>query len=320
MVTAVEKPAEPAAAPGGVAFYLPMILPSDDNYLVRATAFAGRVRALAINSTDAVRELATLQQTVPAATAALGRVATGTLLLGSMLKKETHLVTVQVRGGGPLGTILASANGRGEVRGLVGNPQPDVPQTRNGKLDVSGVVGTTGRFTVIKDTGLREPYNSTVELVSGEIGRDFAYYFATSEQTPSAVGLGVFVDRNGGVEAAGGYLIQILGGLPDDEVEAIEREIAGLPHPTTMLRAGETPEQILARVFGDRFDVLDRTPVRFHCPCSRDRAERALILLGPADIDGIIAHQADRGHTDVTCEFCGANYRFSLGQLAALKN
>lgn len=296
------------------------MIQATDNYLVRATAFDGRVRALAINSTDAVRQLAALQQTAPAATAALGRVATGTLLLGSMLKKETHLVTVQVRGGGPLGMILASANGRGEVRGLVGNPRPDVPQTKDGKLDVSGVVGTTGRFTVIKDLGLREPYNSTVELVSGEIGRDFAYYFATSEQIPSAVGLGVFVDRTGGVEAAGGYLIQILGGLPEDEVVAIEREVAGLPHPTAMIRAGEGPEDILHRVFGDAFQVLERTPVRFHCPCSRDRAERALILLGPGEIDGIMDQQSQRGHTDVTCEFCGENYRFTLDQLAALKN
>lgn len=202
----------------------------------------------------------------------------------------------------------------------MGNPRPDIPWTRNGKLNVSGAVGTTGRFTVIKDTGLREPYNSTVELVSGEIGGDFAYYFATSEQIPSAVGLGVFVDRDGGVEAAGGYLIQILGGLPEDEVEGIEREVAELPHPTAMIRGGETPEDILGRVFGDRFDVLERTPVRFHCPCSRDRAERALILLGPGEIDGIIEQQARRGHTDVTCEFCGSNYRFTLDQLAALKN
>jgi molecular chaperone Hsp33 len=173
---------------------------------------------------------------------------------------------------------------------------------------------------VIKDLGLREPYNSTVELVSGEIGKDFAYYFARSEQLPSAVGLGVFVDRAGEVEAAGGYLIQVLGGLSDDEVQAIEREVASLPHPTTMIRDGETPEDILERVFGGSFRVLDQTPVRFHCPCSRDRAERALILLGPGEIDAIIAQQARRGHSDVTCEFCGANYRFTLDQLAALKN
>jgi molecular chaperone Hsp33 len=291
-----------------------------DNYLVHATAFDGKVRALAVNTTDAVRRLARLQGTAPAATAALGRVATAALLLGATLKKDSHLVTVQVRGDGPLGTVLASANGRGEVRGLVGNPRPDVPQTRNGKLDVAGVVGATGRLTVIKDLGLREPYNSTVELVSGEIGRDFAYYFARSEQQPSAVGLGVFVDRFGEVEAAGGYLIQILGGLDEDDVEQIEEQVGALPHPTTMIRHGETPEDILRRVFHDDYRVLGTTPTRFHCPCNRDRAERALILLGPAEIDAIIETQAARGHSDVTCEFCGQNYRFTLDQLAALKN
>lgn len=297
-----------------------MMFPDTENYLVRATAYDGRVRALAVTSTEAVRELARLQATAPAATAALGRVATAALLLGSTLKKDSHLVTVQVNGGGPVGTVLASANGRGEVRGLVGNPHPPVEQTRNGKLNVAGVVGTRGRLTVIKDLGLREPYNSTVELVSGEIGQDFAHYFARSEQTPSAVGLGVFVDRLGQVEAAGGFIIQVLGGLPEDEVEEIERLVASLPHPTTMIRDGETPEDILGRVFGGDVSILDRTGVRFHCPCSRDRAERALILLGPAEIEEIMKQQADRGHSDVTCEFCGRNYRFTLSQLAALRN
>jgi molecular chaperone Hsp33 len=297
-----------------------MITPKTDNYLVRALAFDGKVRALAVDSTNAVRELARLQATAPAATAALGRVATAALLLGSTLKKDSHLVTVQVRGGGPVGTVLASANGRGEVRGLVGNPRPAAPDIVNGKLNVAGVVGVSGRLTVIKDLGLREPYNSTVELVSGEIGKDFAYYFARSEQIPSAVGLGVFVARDGQVAAAGGYIIQVLGGLSADEIEGIERDVASLPHPTTMIRGGETPEDILARVFGESFQVLEQTPVRFHCPCNRDRAERALVLLGPAEIDGIIAQQAGRGHSDVTCEFCGATYRFTLDQLAALTN
>jgi molecular chaperone Hsp33 len=299
---------------------MPMIITRDDNYLVRATAMGGKVRALAVNSTEAVRELARLQSTTPAATAALGRLATAALLLGATLKKESHLVTVQVKGGGPVGTVLASANGRGEVRGLVGNPRPDVPEMVNGKLNVAGAVGTTGRLTVIKDLGLREPYNSTVELVSGEIGKDFAYYFARSEQVPSAVGLGVFVDRTGEVEAAGGYIIQVMGGLSEEEVAAIEHEVASLPHPTTMIRSGESPEDVLGRVFGAEFQVLDQMPVRFHCPCNRDRAERALILLGPGEIDAIMAQQAHRGHSDVTCEFCGSNYRFTLDQLAALKN
>lgn len=297
-----------------------MILSSEENYLIRATALDGKVRALAVDSTAAVRELARLQGTGPAATAALGRLATATLLLSATLKKETHLVTVRVRGDGPLGTILASANGRGEVRGLVGNPRPAINETVNGKLNVSGAVGTRGRLTVVKDLGLKEPYHSTVELVSGEIGKDMAYYFARSEQQPSAVGLGVYVDRTGAVVASGGYLIQILGGLDEVDVEAIETRVAGLPHPTTMIRAGETPETMLARVFDDDFQVLERSATRFRCPCSRDRAERAIVLLGPAEIDEIMVSQGNRDHADVTCEFCGRSYRFTLDELALLKN
>ncbi len=291
-----------------------------ENYLVRATALDGKVRALAVDSTHAVRELARLQGTAPAASAALGRVATATLLLSATLKKETHLVTVRVKGDGPLGVILASANGRGEVRGLVGDPRPAIRETVNGKLNVAGAVGTHGRLTVVKDLGLKEPYHSTVELVSGEIGKDMAYYFARSEQQPSAVGLGVYVDRTGRVEAAGGYLIQTMGGLDHHQLEALEARVAALPHPTTMIRSGESPEDMLARVFDTGVRVLERSVTRFRCPCSRDRAERALILLGPAEIDEITASQQDRDHAAVTCEFCGQSYRFTLDQLEALKN
>ncbi|MFO7893411.1 MAG: Hsp33 family molecular chaperone HslO [Longimicrobiales bacterium] len=297
-----------------------MILTDRENCLVRATALDGKVRALAVDSTRAVQELARLQSTGPAASAALGRVATATLILSAMLKKESHLVTVRVKGDGPIGMVLASANGRGEVRGLVGNPRPAIQEAVDGKLNVAGAVGRSGRLTVVKDLGLKEPYHSTVELVSGEIGKDMAYYFARSEQQPSAVGLGVYVDRTGRVAAAGGYLIQILGGLDEGEVEDIEARVAGLPHPTTMIRAGEAPEDMLARVFGSDYRVLDRSITRFRCPCSRDRAERALILLGPAEIDEIKASQGSREHADVTCEFCGQNYRFTLAQLEALKN
>ncbi|MFW6205617.1 MAG: Hsp33 family molecular chaperone HslO, partial [Gemmatimonadota bacterium] len=166
----------------------------------------------------------------------------------------------------------------------------------------------------------KEPYHSTVELVSGEVGRDMAYYFARSEQQPSAVGLGVYVDRTGAVAAAGGYLIQVLGGLDEDEIGEIEDRIAALPHPTTMIRAGEAPEDMLARVFGDRFHVLDRSVTRFRCPCSRDRAERTLILLGPGEIDEIMGSQGARDYANVTCEFCGRSYRFTLDQLELLKN
>ncbi|MEJ2184777.1 MAG: Hsp33 family molecular chaperone HslO [Gemmatimonadota bacterium] len=289
-----------------------------NDHLIRVSAMDGRVRALAVDATGAVAKLAEVHGTAPAATAALGRVATGALLLGALLKQEQHLVTLRVRGDGPAGTVLASANGRGDVRGLIGNPRPDIEQVRDGKLNVSEAVGRHGHLTVVRDMGLRQPYNSTVELVSGEIGQDLAYYFARSEQTPSALGVGVFVAGTGAVDAAGGYLIQLLGGLKDDEIEEMEAEIAALPHPTTMLRAGETPEQILSRVFGGGFQVLHRGPVRFYCPCDRDRAERALRLLGGGALEELRQDEEERGYSDVVCEFCRTSYRFTLQDIDRL--
>jgi molecular chaperone Hsp33 len=289
-----------------------------NDHLIRVSAMDGRVRALAVDATGAVAKLAEVHGTAPAATAALGRVATGALLLGALLKQEQHLVTLRVRGDGPAGTVLASANGRGDVRGLIGNPRPDIEQVRDGKLNVSEAVGRHGHLTVVRDMGLRQPYNSTVELVSGEIGQDLAYYFARSEQTPSALGVGVFVAGTGAVDAAGGYLIQLLGGLKDDEIEEMEAEIAALPHPTTMLRAGETPEQILSRVFGGGFQVLHRGPVRFYCPCDRDRAERALRLLGGDALEELRQDEEERGYSDVVCEFCRTSYRFTLQDIDRL--
>lgn len=287
------------------------------NYLVRATAFDGRVRAFAINATNAAAELRARHGTDPVVTAALGRLAIGTLLFGAMHKEADHLVTIRVQGDGPAGTLLATANGRGDVRALVSNPRPDVEQVRNGKLNVSGAVGTTGRITVTRDLDMRQPYAGVVELVSGEIGEDLAHYLATSEQTPSAVGIGVFVRSDGAVEAAGGYIVQIMPGLPDRELVTIEQRIRALPHPTAMLRAGDAPEAVLHRIFGDAVNVLDRTPVRFHCPCSRDRAERALMLLGGAVIREMIDAAAGQD-TELTCEFCGNVYPVSVAALEAL--
>ncbi len=286
--------------------------------LVRSAAYDGRVRALAVDATGVVRALAETHGTEPAVTAALGRVAIGALIIGAMLKEDGHMVTVKVRGDGPAGTLLASATGTGDVRGLVGNPRPGVDQVANGKLNVAGVVGRTGQLTVVKDMGLRRPYNSTVELVSGEVGQDLAYYFARSEQVPSAVGAGVFVDRHGAVQAAGGYLIQVLGGLADDEVEAMEAEIAAMPHPTEMLRAGDAPTDILQRVFDDRFQLLERKDVRFHCPCDRDRARRALRMLGQDALMELRRDDAETGYSNVVCEFCRTEYRFGLDEIDRL--
>lgn len=291
-----------------------------DNYLVRATAHDGLVRAFALNATAAVAELQRRHMTTHAATAALGRVATGALLFGAMLKEADHLVTVRIQGGGPGGTLLASANGAGEVRGLIGNPQPDVVQeNEHGKLNVSGVVGTEGQVTVTKDLGMRHPYVGMVELVSGEIGQDLAHYLLRSEQIPSAVGIGVFVEPDGSVQAAGGYMVQMLPGVTDALAGELEERIQSLPHPTTMLRSGDTPERILDRIFGGgAYDVLASTPVRFACPCSRDRAERAIVLLGEAPILEMIEQAKETGHTELVCEFCREQYHFTPADLADL--
>jgi len=289
-----------------------------NDYMVRATALDGLVRAFAIDSTNTVAELRQRHGTDPAVTAALGRLATGAILLGAMLKDDDQLVTVRLQGDGPAGTLLASANGKGEVRGLVANPRPDIPQSRNGKLNVSGAVGTQGRLTVTRDLGMRQPHTSTVELVSGEVGEDLAHYLAHSEQIPSAVGIGVFVEVTGDVEAAGGYIVQLLPGIDDSAAASIEKVIRELPHPTTMLRSGDTPEAILARIFDKDLEILESRPVRFHCPCSKERADRALMLLGADAIREIIAADREKGITEVVCQFCASVYNLTITELEGL--
>jgi molecular chaperone Hsp33 len=289
------------------------------DHLVRATALGGLVRAFAIDATGVVEELMRRHATIPVVTAALGRLATGALLFGAMLK-DGQLVTIRIQGDGPAGTLLASANASGGVRGLVGNPQPDVEQVRNGKLNVRGAVGESGFLTVTRSLGFGQPYVGTVEIVSGEIGEDIAYYLARSEQTPSAVGIGVFVNADGSVEAAGGYLVQLLPGIDDSDAARIEHVIQQLPHPTTMLRAGDSPEMILTRVFGDDVAILDRRNVRFECPCSLERAERTVAMLGHAAITEMIDEGTARGGAEVTCEFCTERYLVPLDRLRLLRD
>jgi molecular chaperone Hsp33 len=292
-----------------------MTHPTD--YLVRATALDERVRAFALNATGVVGELQRRHDTLPAVTAALGRTAMGALLLSaSTLKEPDHVLTVDVRGNGPVRRIVATANGRGQVRGLVGDPHVHAEST-NGKLNVRGVVGTEGYLSVTRDLGMRDTYQGMVELVSGEIGEDLAYYMAKSEQTPSAVGIGVFVRPDLSVEAAGGYLVQLLPGLSDEEIAAIEARIAALPHPTTLLREGATPEQILERIFPEGYTPGDTQPVAFHCPCSRERFESAIVSLGEAEITRIIDEE-DQPATEVVCHFCNEAYHFSPDQMQAI--
>jgi molecular chaperone Hsp33 len=281
------------------------------NYLVRVTAKDGRVRAFALDATGVVAELQRRHRMNPVPTAAVGRTAMGALLLAAAsLKQEDQALTVEIKGGGPIGRIICTANGAGEVRGLAGNPLVHAPSVHAGKLNVAAVVGNDGYISVTKDLGMRDTYRGTVELQSGEIGEDLAFYMLRSEQTPSAVGLGVFVLADGTVDAAGGFLIQLLPGLDDAEIAEIEREVAALPHPTTLIRGGITPEEVLARVFPGGYQLLDRYPVAFGCPCSRERFESALITLGAEELSRIIDEE-DRDATELVCHFCSEAYHFS---------
>jgi molecular chaperone Hsp33 len=290
---------------------------SERDYLVRGTALNGRVRAFALNATALTAELQRRHDTWPGVTAALGRTAMGALLLAAAsLKEEDQALTLEVKGDGPVRRLLATANGQGQVRGLAGNPHADAGVV-DGKLNVGGVVGQNGFLSVSRDLGMRDTYSGTVELLSGEIGSDLAHYLARSEQTPSAVGLGVFVGVEGGVEMAGGYLVQVLGGLHEDELAGVEQRVAALPHPTVMLREGITPEGMLARIFPDGFEQLDKYPVSFHCPCSRARFEAAIVSLGESEIQGII--DADSGEaTEVVCHFCNEAYHFSREEMEGI--
>lgn len=287
---------------------------AEQGELVRGTAYDGGVRILAVDATEVVETLRRRQGTDPAVTAALGRAAIGALLLGALLKKDQQSVTLRIDGGGPAGILIATATAAGEVRGIVGDPRPDIVQVRDGKLNVSGAVGSAGRLTVTRDLGMRQPYSSTIEMVSGEIGEDLAHFFVHSEQVPSAVGIGVFVQPDGTVEAAGGYLVQLLPGLPDRVASDLEGVIGNLAHPTELLRGGDTPEDMLRRIVSGDLRIGTRMPVRFHCPCDQDRAGRALALLDAEELEEM-RQEATAGETELVCEFCGDSYRFTTQEL-----
>lgn len=283
------------------------------DYLVRGTALEGRVRAFAVRTTGIVNELHRRHGTSPVVTAALGRTATAGVMMSAMLKGEEKL-TVQVKGNGPVGQIVVDATAGGEVRGYVDHPLVELPLNPAGKLDVAAAVGREGMIYVIKDLGLKEPYRGSTPIVSGELGEDFTYYFAKSEQTPSAVALGVLVDVDWSAKAAGGFIIQLLPGLGDDEVTEIENRLSHLPPVTTLFAQGTKPEDILSRVLGE-VQWLARMDVRFQCFCSRERVEQTLVSLGREEIRKLI--EEDQG-AEVICHFCNEKYGFDQGQLEEL--
>lgn len=240
--------------------------------LIRGTAMNGRVRAFAVQTTELVEELRRRHDTFPTATAAMGRTVTAAAIMGAMLKGEEKL-TIQVKGDGPIGQVVADANAKGEVRGYVSNPHVHLPSNSMGKLDVAGAVGTEGFVNVTKDLGLKEPYRGSVPIISGELGEDFTYYFAKSEQTPSAVGVGVLVDTDNSVIVAGGFIVQLLPGLTDDEITVIEKAIGTMPQVTSLLDEGHGLEELLRRVLPD-VQIMDEMDIHFHCECSRERVEK----------------------------------------------
>ena len=287
-----------------------------NDYLVRGMSMDGFVKVVAIRSTEMVRRGAEIQKTSPNATAALGRALTVAPMMGNMQKVDNGSMTLQIRGGGPIGTITVVSDPIGNVRGCVTEPKVPLVEKYPGKLDVGATVGVDGTLTVIRDLQMKEPYIGSVELVSGEIGDDVTAYFAQSEQTPTACALGVLVDRDQSVKVAGGYLIQLLPGAPDETIDALERGIQRAGAVTKMLEAGMTPEDILGQVCGELGVVfMETTEVAYKCYCSRDRVTAALISLGHKELQEI----ADEGKDfTVECQFCDTVYAFTPEEIREL--
>ncbi|PKR77520.1 Hsp33 family molecular chaperone HslO [Halalkalibacillus sediminis] len=286
------------------------------DYLIRATAFEGTVRAYAIRSTETVSEACRRQDTWATASAALGRTLTISSMMGSMLKGEDKL-TIKVEGDGPLGAIVADSNALGQVRGYVKNPHVDFESNDQGKLDVRQAVGTEGTVSVVKDLGLKNNFTGQVPIVSGEISEDFTYYFVSSEQVPSAVGAGVLVNPDLSIAAAGGFIIQMLPGASDETINTIEARLDEIPSISSMIQDGKRPEDVLDTLFGeDEWKMLSRSKVEFNCNCSKERIERAISGLGNDEIESMIEED---GGAEATCQFCNEQYYLDAKELEALK-
>lgn len=286
------------------------------DYLVRGMSMDGFVKAVAIRSTETVRRGAEIHKTTPNATAAFGRALTACSMMGNMQKVDDGSLTLQIKGGGPIGTIVCVSDAIGNVRGYVYEPNVPLVEKYPGKLDVGATVGTDGTLTVIRDLRMKEPYVGSVELVSGEIGDDVTAYFAQSEQTPTACALGVLVDRDRRVKVAGGYLLQLLPGAPEETIDKLEAGIQRAGAVTAMLEQGMTPEDVLGQVCGDLGVVfMETTPISYKCYCSRERVSSALISLGKKELTEIM----EEGKTfPVECQFCDTVYEYTPEDIARL--
>lgn len=283
--------------------------------LIRASAANGAVRAFVAYSKEMVQQARTLHHTTPVASAALGRLLTAGCMMGSTLKGERDLITLQIKGDGPLQGILVTADNSGRAKGYVFQPSVDVPNKYAGKLDVGAAVGK-GVLRVIKDIGMKEPYSSEIELVTGEIAEDLAAYFVQSEQTPSAVALGVLVDRDSSIKHAGGFFVQLLPNTPDEVIEILEKNISQMPSVTDLYDMGKSPDDILQILLqGMEPKITDRMPLSFYCNCSRERVEKALISIGKEELQKMI--EEDKQAT-LHCHFCTKEYHFNEQELITL--
>lgn len=284
------------------------------DYIVRAAVANTQIRAFAAVTTELVEEARQRHGTSPVATAALGRLLTGGVMMGSMMKNEEDMLTIQIKCSGQIGGLTVTADSRGHVKGYVYNPDVMLPP-KNGKLDVGGALGQ-GVLTVIKDMGLKEPYSGQTILQTGEIAEDLTYYFATSEQVPSSVGLGVLMEKDNTVRCAGGFIVQVMPFIEDKVLEKLEQNIRKIQSVTSMLDNGHTPEEMLGQVLeGLDLEITDTLPAEFYCNCSKERIEKAIISVGRREIQSMID---DGREIEVKCHFCNTAYKYSVDELKEL--
>lgn len=285
------------------------------DYMIRAIAADAQIRAFAVTSRELVEEARAAHNTSPVVTAALGRLMTGALMMGGMLKGEKDILTLQIRGAGPVHGITATADATGHVKGYADNPSAMMPPNSAGKLDVGGVIGA-GVLHVMKDMGLKEPYASTVALQTGEIADDLTYYFAASEQIPSVVALGVLMNRDNTVRQAGGFIVQLMPFTSEEVIGRLEKKLEEITSVTELLEEGKTPEEILENVLGEfGLDITDKMPVGFRCDCNRERVEKVLLSLGAKELQELVD---DGNEVELHCHFCNKHYTFSVEEVERL--
>ena len=282
------------------------------DYIIKATAGKGSVRAFACLSTKTCEEARKAHNTSPVVSAALGRMLSAGLMMGSMMKNDKDLTTLKIEGSGPMKGVLVTADNKGGVKGYPFNPLVIIPPNSKGKLDVAEAIGV-GILTVISDTGLKEPYVGQVELISGEIAEDIAYYYASSEQVPSAVALGVLMNKDNTVKAAGGFIIQLMPGADEEVIEKIEEKIGSIAPVTTLISEGKSPEDILKLILGDlNLEINEKIEAGFRCNCSRERIEKALISIGRKELETMVSENKP---IEVGCHFCNKKYNFNVNDI-----